>query len=140
MKITGPSGPSLPSARRPGAAAGAFKPAGAAAAGPTAATARSGATSGVSSIDALLALQEVGGPLERRRRSVKRAGRILDELDKVKLRLLEGGASGPALAELMTAVREGRSATDDPALEGVLDEIETRAAVELAKAEMARAA
>jgi hypothetical protein len=32
-------------------------------------------------------------------------------------------------------VREQRSLTDDPRLEGVLDEIETRAAVELAKLE-----
>jgi hypothetical protein len=37
-------------------------------------------------------------------------------------------------------VRDSRSGTEDPALEGVLDEIETRAAVELAKSEMARAA
>jgi hypothetical protein len=40
---------------------------------------------------------------------------------------------------LVDAVRQERSATDDPRLEGVLDEIETRAAVELAKRE-ARAA
>ena len=38
------------------------------------------------------------------------------------------------------AVREERAATEDPKLEGLLDEIETRAEVELAKLEMGRAA
>jgi hypothetical protein len=85
-------------------------------------------------------LQEVGGPLERRRRSVARAGRILDGLDDLKLAMLGGAPSQAALAALMNAVRDGRANTDDPGLEGVLDEIETRAAVELAKSEMARAA
>jgi hypothetical protein len=37
-------------------------------------------------------------------------------------------------------VREQRALTDDPRLEGVLDEIETRAAVELAKLEGVRVA
>jgi hypothetical protein len=36
---------------------------------------------------------------------------------------------------LTRAVREQRALTDDPGLEGLLDEIETRAAVELAKLE-----
>jgi len=39
------------------------------------------------------------------------------------------------LERLARAIREQRSATEDPALEGLLDEIETRAAVELAKLE-----
>jgi hypothetical protein len=140
MKITGPSGPTLPSARRPSAAGGAFQPTGPGAAGATAAGARPGAATGVTSLDALLALQEVGGPLERRRRAVARAGKILDSLDGVRLALLGGGGADRALAELTAAVRDSRSGTEDPTLEGVLDEIETRAAVELAKSEMARAA
>ena len=140
MKITGPSGPTPPSARRPVSAGGGFKPSGAGAAASTAASARPGTASGVASLDALLALQEVGGPLERRRRSVARAGRILDGLDGLKLAMLGGAPSNAALTALISAVRDGRSATDDPGLEGVLDEIETRAAVELAKSEMARAA
>ena len=41
---------------------------------------------------------------------------------------------------LTRAVREQRSLTDDPQLESLLDEIETRAAVELAKFEGARLA
>lgn len=139
MKVTGPAAPATPTIRRSTATAKAGF-AGGAAATSTAAPARAVGMPGVTSLDALLALQEVDGPLERRRRSVARAGRILDGLDRLKLSLLDGGLSPTALSELASAVRDGRAATDDPRLEGVLDEIETRAAVELAKAELARAA
>jgi hypothetical protein len=106
----------------------------------TAAPARAAGAAPVSSMDALLALQEVEGPLERRRRAVRRGGRLLDALDEVKLALLDGETAGPALQRLATAVREQRVGSFDPGLDGVLDEIETRAAVELAKAEMSRIA
>lgn len=92
----------------------------------------------VGGLGALLALQETGGPLERRRRAVSRAGRILDVLDEVKLALVTGELSLSQLERLTRAVREERAATEDAALEDVLNEIETRAAVELAKLEMAR--
>lgn len=95
---------------------------------------------GVSSIDALLALQSVGGPLERRRKAVGRAGRILDVLDEVKIALLDGAIAPDSLNRLLGAVQDQREATEDPRLESVLDEIETRAAVELAKLEQLRAA
>lgn len=97
-----------------------------------------GASAAVVSVDALITLQDVGGPLERRRRAVGRAGRILDVLEDLKLALLDGGISGADLERLQRAVRESRAATDDPRLEGLLDEIETRAAVELAKLERAK--
>jgi hypothetical protein len=92
---------------------------------------------GIASVAALLALQETPPPLERRRRAVARAGKLLDVLDEVKLALLGGEGSGVALDRLKGAVVEARDATDDPRLEGILDQIETRAAVELAKREAA---
>jgi hypothetical protein len=91
-------------------------------------------------VDALLALQDVGGPTERKRRAVGRASRILDVLDEMKAGLLSGDLAAGDLDRLRRAVREQRSATEDPKLEGVLDEIETRAAVELAKLEVANPA
>ena len=97
-------------------------------------------TSAVMGVDALLALQDVGGPMERRRRAVGRAGRLLDVLDHLKLALLDGAVSGDDLVRLKIAIREERSVTDDPRLESLLDEIETRAAVEAAKMEMAQRA
>lgn len=88
---------------------------------------------GISSIDALLALQAVGDPTERRRRAVGRASRILDVLDEVKVALIDGAVTADSLDRLLGAVRDQREGTDDPKLEGVLDEVELRAAVELAK-------
>jgi len=140
MKIEGGGGaaPTSAPARAAGGSAPAFAPAAAQAgqgAAPAAGLGRMGATP---SLDALIALQEAPGPLERKRRAVRRAGRLLDVLDQVKLTLLDGGTADAALLNLTRAVGDQRSETDDPALEGVLDEIETRAMVELAKAEMAR--
>jgi hypothetical protein len=71
---------------------------------------------------------------------VRRAGQILDVLDDVKLSLLEGGVAPGTLERLVNAVRLERGEADDPKLRELLDEIETRAAVELAKLDMARAA
>lgn len=142
MKVTGTGGLSqTPGARpaRPGGGEGfriATPGAAAAASGPST-VASAGAVMGV---DALIALQDVGSPLERRRRSVARAGRLLDGLDGLKLALLEGRLSHAELERLSGAIREERSATEDPKLEALLDEIETRAAVELAKLERSRAA
>jgi hypothetical protein len=143
MKVTGTGGPqgaTGPSrAARPTGGQG-FSVAGA---GGPAAAAPATSVAGVSSVmgvEALLALQEVESPTERRRRSVRRAGRLLDELDKLKVALLGGDLTQAQLDALTRAVKEQRAATDDPKLEGLLDEIETRAAVELAKFEARRAA
>ena len=78
--------------------------------------------------------------LERRRKAVRRASAILDVLDEVKLALLDGGATPASLDRLMQAIRQERGDADTPALQSLLDEIETRAAVELAKLELARRA
>jgi hypothetical protein len=56
-------------------------------------------------------------------------------LDDLKLGVLEGGIQPHTLGRLIEAVRQERMRTGDPRLEEVLDEIETRAAVELAKLE-----
>jgi hypothetical protein len=143
MKVSSANGAGGVGGARPGRASagqGSFSlPAAGGAAG-AAGVARTGGVSGVSGLEALLALQDVGGPLERRRRAVSRAGRILDVLDEVKLALIDGDLSPAALDRLVRAVREERGNTDDGRLEGVLDEIETRAAVELAKLEQAKKA
>ena len=99
------------------------------------------ALSSVGSLEALLALQETLSPTERRRRSVRRAGRILDALDDLRIAVLDPeGVDDVALQRLQSAVRDARAETEDPGLEGVLEEIEVRAAVELAKRETRAAA
>lgn len=138
MKVSGPNNlGSAPPARGTSRAAGGFSLGEAAqtrGAAPAAMTSPAGPVAG---LDALIALQAMGGPLERRRRAVGRAGRILDVLEDVKIALLEGEISPDALSRLVGAVREQRDNTEDEGLEGVLNEIETRAAVELAKLGMA---
>lgn len=121
-------------------AAGGFSVSQAQSAAPAASAAPTSGVTGVASIDALLALQAVGDPLERRKRAVNRASRILDVLDDVKVALLDGQVSPGALTRLMDAIREERGDTEDPRLEGVLDQIELRAAVEMAKLEPLRTA
>jgi len=142
MKVSGTS--SVGSANGPGkaraAGGGGFRLTEAPVSAGPAQVARASALSGVMSVDALLTLQDVGGPTERRRRAVGRAGRILDILDEVKLGVLSGEVSADDLERLSAAVRDQRQGTDDERLEGVLNEIETRAAVELAKLERANRA
>jgi hypothetical protein len=139
MKVTGTNGVGAAGGARParsGGGSGFALPTivGASGAGQTGSV---GGVAGVMAMDALLALQELGGPLERKRKAVRRAGLILDVLEDVKVALLDGAISGHDLDRLRRAVRDERSQTDDPKLEAVLDEVEVRAAVELAKLEQA---
>ena len=142
MKISGPNGASPTGATRPArpAAGGQFALTGSEQAGSTEDARRLESLEGVITLSALLALQGVDDPLSKRKRAVGRAGRILDLLDELKLALIDGGASPAMLDRLVGAVREERAVTDDARLDAVLDQIETRAAVELAKLGRSRAA
>ena len=90
-------------------------------------------------VSALMALQGVEDATERRRRAIRRGGGLLDRLDELKLALLNGQDGAPALERLARSLREERPDDGDPGLKGVLDQIDLRAAVEMAKAETARA-
>lgn len=142
MKVTGSGGvgqTGQAKGARPSSGGAAFTPIRPSGVGETAAASSAHAVAGVSSLAALLALQEVGGPLERKRRAVSRAGRLLDSLDAVKLAVLDGAVTPAMLNDLARGMREQRQATDDANLESLLLEIETRAGVELAKLEMSAA-
>ena len=142
MKVTGSGGVSQTGqakGARPSAGGAAFAPIMPGSLFETSATSSAQGVAGVGSLAALIALQEVGGPTERRRNAVSRAGRLLDSLDAVKLAVLDGEMSPALLQSLARGVREQRQATDDPNLEALLIEIETRAGVELAKLEMSGA-
>jgi hypothetical protein len=140
MKVTGPAGAaSTPTSRPAARAAGGFAlpSAGAASgAGPAGATS---SASGVTGAAALMALQGVEDPAERRRRAIRRGSSLLDRLDELKLALLGGQEGAAALERLARNLREERPEEAEPGLKNVLDQIDLRAAVELAKAEAARA-
>jgi hypothetical protein len=84
-------------------------------------------------IDALLALQGVEDPTEKRRRAVKRGRLALDALDELKLGLLGGTLDTGALARLKSAVTDLTQQSGNSDLDGVLAEISLRVEVELAK-------
>ena len=103
MKVSGSgaAGPASGAGRAKGASSGeGFRLPNVAGAAPAAAAGPAGPVASVSGLSALLALQETGGPLERRRRAVSRAGRILDVLDEVKLALVSGELSLSQLERL----------------------------------------
>jgi hypothetical protein len=87
-----------------------------------------------------MALQGVEDVMERRRRAVRRGSGILDRLEELKLAMLSGEAGGSALERLARTVREDRPQDADESLNGLLDQIDLRAAVELAKADLRRSA
>jgi hypothetical protein len=84
-------------------------------------------------ISALFALQEVADSTGQRRKAMARANHILDRLGDVQIGLLTGVIDRNSLADLAASARGLRGTTDDARLQGILDEIELRAAVELAK-------
>jgi hypothetical protein len=88
----------------------------------------------ISSVDALIALQGVEDPRERKKRAVVRGRKALDVLDTLKLSLLDGSVDRSTLARLKVAAEELTDGTGDPGLDMVLGEIDLRVAVELAKA------
>jgi hypothetical protein len=139
MKVTGSNGVGSAQGPRPARGGGGdgFRLAAPAAAAPSGQASSVSGPSGIMGVEALLALQDVGSSTDRRRRAVGRAGRILDVLDQIKVSLLEGDLAAADLERLRRAVREERAGTDDPGLEALLEDIELRAAVEVAKLEYA---
>ena len=132
MRIYGPNGAALatapPAARR--AASGSFTVS-------EQETPRSPAAAGalrsISTLDALMALQGVEDPAERKKRAVAKGRNALDVLDQLKLGLLDGSVDGSTLARLKVASEGLTEATGDQGLDTVLGEIDLRVAVELAK-------
>ena len=90
---------------------------------------------GLSGVSTILALQGAPDSTERRarQRAVQRGDAMLDELEEIRLGLLLGAIPRARLEQLAQLVRARREQVDDPRLMAILDEIELRAAVELAK-------
>ena len=83
-------------------------------------------------IDSLLALQSVEDPTSRKRKAIKRGNALLDTLETIKADLLLGRVSEGRLNQLLALVTSARE-RQAPDLDGILDDIELRARVELAK-------
>jgi Class II flagellar assembly regulator len=87
----------------------------------------------VGAVNTFLAIQEVDDPLSGRKRARQRAEDILDELDAMRDGLLSGTLARESIIRLAGLVRMRRPDVTDPGLKEVLDEVELRAEVELAK-------
>ncbi len=89
----------------------------------------------VNPLGSLLALQEVDSDQESRSKVLKRGGDILDNLDEIRMGLLTGELPQSTLQNLENLIKTWRENIDDPELVTIIDEIELRSAVELAKRE-----
>jgi hypothetical protein len=138
MKVNGPSGAAPAGGQRSVRSAGGFSMPQMSGAAPSAAAAATAPASAVADVSALMALQGVETATERRRRAIRRGGTLLDRLDELKIAMLSGEAGEGALERLGRTLREERPEDEDAGLTGLLEQIDLRAAVELAKAEVRR--
>lgn len=90
----------------------------------------------VGALGGLLGAQEVDEREARRRKEVKRGKLTLDVLSNLRDALLIGSLPYSTIRQLEQLVAQERAETNDPTLTAILNEIEVRAAVELAKLEM----
>jgi hypothetical protein len=96
-------------------------------------TSMTGGIAGVGSVSGILGVQEVDDALSRAAKGKMRAEDILDRLEDLRLELLAGGISRDKLMQLSRIVAARRAQISDPRLAEILDAIDLRAQVELAK-------
>ncbi len=92
--------------------------------------------SGLAPVSALLAIQETGDATSERQRGLKRGADLLGRLERIRLALIDGHLPPAQLQGLARALSQRDQGFSDPRLREILEEIELRAAVELAKLEM----
>jgi len=93
-----------------------------------------GAATAVSPVGAVLAAQEVDADAESATRAaLKRGEDILDRLEELRRGLIEGRLPVDRLEALVQLCAERRATIADDRLKAILDDIDLRAQVELAK-------
>jgi hypothetical protein len=90
----------------------------------------------IAAVETILALQGIEDTTDQRSRGVAHADELLKLLDEVRDGLLAGGIPRRTLARMAHAIAKRRENFADEKLQGILDEIELRARVELAKLEL----
>lgn len=106
--------------------------------GGVAKAASTAATHSIAQVDSLLAIQGAEDPTERsaRQKAQKRCKTILDELEKIRLAMLSGNLTVGHMVDVADVVSAHRQKITDPALVAIMDEVDLRAQVELAKMRM----
>ena len=87
----------------------------------------------VSSTNMVLSIQAVSDEEIGRKKAYKQANQTLDALDDLKKSILLGDISPHQLKNISDKIDMMRTQSGDPQLQDILDHIELRAAVELAK-------
>ncbi len=91
-------------------------------------------SSPIASVEAIVALQGVDPDSSKNTRQFVEIGEeMLDKLDQIRHGLLMGEIPAAGLQQLRKTLSNMETATDDPKLTEIIEEIEVRAAVELAK-------
>ena len=90
-------------------------------------------TKSIAPIESLLSLQEVDEVLDSKTQPILRAENLLNILDSLKLSLFDGHLPESKITSLINGLNIERKKPLDPKLENLLDQIELRANVELAK-------
>ena len=93
------------------------------------------ATNRISSVDAVVALQEITGDNTNERGAKNRANLILDKLEDIRMGLLMGQIPKSNLEELSKILIVARENSIDSSLLEIIGDIELRAKIELAKLE-----
>jgi len=91
----------------------------------------------VTSMDGLLSLQEMPEDEIKKRRAVQESKGALEALETLRLALLTGSIPERLLHTLTKVVAIQKQHVDDPRLMSIIEDIELRTAVELAKLERA---
>lgn len=133
MKIerTGPAGAAAPGARRVerGRAGTSF----AETLKQVEESAAAGVATAVAPVAAIVAVQEVDPDAQNSAAARRRGEEMLDRLDELRLGLIEGRLAPERIEALVKLVAERRETAGDPRLQAILDDIDLRARVELAK-------
>jgi hypothetical protein len=87
----------------------------------------------VNSLATLVAIQSIEERKAARRRATRRGALILDGLDALKLAILEGRGGQGELTRIAHGIGSTREETGDSGLDMLVDAIELRAKVEMAK-------
>lgn len=135
LKINGLNGigSAAPSRRKRGASAGGTSFRDTLKTSDAGGTAAPASTAPASRVDGLLALQEVPTSTDGRSRGVAMARDLIDGLEEIRRGLLMGAIPKSRLQNIAEMVRRRKAVTDDPDLSALLEEIDLRASVELAK-------
>lgn len=97
-------------------------------------------SAGIASVDILLAAQSVDDATQgnSKRKAKQRADTILDKLNDLKVAIVSGNVTLGHMISIADVVASHRETITDPELTAILDEIDLRAHVELAKLEVAK--